>query len=305
MTNEELAAKIKEGVDVPGNMLRLWEQNRGIIGKIACRYRDYEEMEDLKQQGYIGLCQAVEGYRPEEGIPFINYAAFWIKQSMVRYMENCGGIVRIPSHEQQRQREYRKLIRSFAVQTGRKPTEWEICHCMGISRNVLREIESNAGMRRVGSLDSYVGEDGETMVGDLVPGDTDVESSVLDRMEREELRKALWAAVDSLPDRQPEVLRMRFQEGKTLRETGKAIGVSMERARVIEKKALHGLRTSGRVRELQPFLPEYVERAHYHHNGIGEFERTWTSSTEQAAMEIYGRGNRACTAGRGKADGRH
>lgn len=97
MTNEQLVANVQAGVDVAENMLQLWQQNQGIIGKIACRYSSYEDIEDLKQQGYIGLCDAVRGYRPEEGVKFITYATFWIRQSIQRYVEECSVVVRIPS----------------------------------------------------------------------------------------------------------------------------------------------------------------------------------------------------------------
>lgn len=286
-TNEQLVLLIKGGIDVPGNMLQLWEQNRGFIGKIAFAYRGYEDLEDLKQQGYIGLCQAVESYRPEENVLFISYAAFWIRQSMERYIENCGGVVRIPSHEKQRQRKYKKLINSFEAQTGRKPTDWEVCYCMNISRKVLEELKKNACMGQVGSLDSYVGEDGDMTVGDLVPGDMDVESSVLDEIEEEELKQVLWPMVDELPGFQPQVIRFRYQERKTLKAAGEAIGVNKERVRQIENTALRELRKRG-CRVLAAFLPEAAAAMAYRHNGVSEFNRTWTSSTELAALKIYG-----------------
>lgn len=283
-TNEQLVLLIKDGIDVSNNMLQLWQQNRGFINKIAFAHRGYEDIEDLQQQGYIGLCQAVDGYRPEENIPFINYAAFWIRQSMERYIENCGSVVRIPTHEKQRQRKYKKLIHDFKAQTGREPTDWEICHCMQISYKVLEEMKNNARMGQIGSLDNYIGEDGDNTVADMVPGDMDVEGLVLDKAEKEELRQTLWDMVDTLPDTQPKVIRFRYQEGRTLKETGKTIGVSVERVRQIENKALRTLRS--RRRQLSAFLPEIVESTAYRHNGAREFERTWTSSTERAALRL-------------------
>ncbi|MDE5907766.1 MAG: sigma-70 family RNA polymerase sigma factor [Lachnospiraceae bacterium] len=224
MTNEQLVTLIKNKMDVADNMLKLWQQNIKFIGKIAGSYRGYEDIEDLKQQGYIGLCDAVEGYRAEEGIPFINYASFWIRQSMTRYIENCGGVVRIPVHERQRQRKYKKLLHDFEARTGRKPTDWEICRSMQISSKVLEEMRNNAGMEQIGSLDNVIGEDSDTTIGDLVPGDADVEGTVLDHIEQEELSNVLWSVVDTLPGNQPQVLRCMYQEGKTLKATGEAVG---------------------------------------------------------------------------------
>lgn len=136
-TNEQLVTLIKSGIDTADNMLKLWQQNQGIIWKIANTYKGYEDLEDLKQQGYIGLCNAVQGYRLEENVPFINYAAFWIRQSMKRYIENNGSIVRVPVDKQQEYRKYKKLIHNFELQIGRKPTEWEVCYYMGISHERL------------------------------------------------------------------------------------------------------------------------------------------------------------------------
>lgn len=287
MTNEQLVTLIKSKIDTADNMLKLWQQNQGFIWKIANIYKGYEDIEDLKQQGYIGLCDAVQGYHPEENVPLINYAVFWIRQSMERYIENCGSIVRLPSHEKQRQRKYKKLIHDFEVQIGRKPTDWEICHYMQISYKVLEEMKNNAKMGQIGSLDNYIGEDGDNTVGDMVPGDMDVEGLVLDKVEKEELKEMLWSMVDDLPGNQSQVLHSLFQEGNTLKVTGKKIGVTPERIRVIRQNALKELRKPSRKRMLIAYLPEAMECIAYHHNGVAEFNRTWTSSTELAALRIY------------------
>lgn len=286
MTNEQLVAMIKDGIDVSDNMLKLWQQNQGFIGKLAYRYRGYEDVEDLKQQGYIGLSNAVEGYRASEGVPFINYAALWIRQGMVRYIESCGSTVRLPSHERQRQGKYKRLVHDFEAQVGRKPTDWEICRCMQVSHKVLEEMRCNAGMGQIGSLDRYIGEEGETTVGDLLPGDDNVEEQVVAAVDAELLRRTLWPIVDALPGNQGTVLRARYQEGATLKETGERLGVTLERIRIIEKHALRNIRRSRNARLLRPFLPEQVEGMAYRHNGVREFERTWTSSTELAALKL-------------------
>ena len=74
VTNEQLVARIQAGVVVPGNMLRLWQQNRGFIALVAKNYQAFEDIEDLKQEGYIGLCRAVDEYKPQEGVVFMTYA---------------------------------------------------------------------------------------------------------------------------------------------------------------------------------------------------------------------------------------
>lgn len=95
-SNEQIVLKIKSKEDVIENMLFLWQQNQGFVHKMAVRYSGFAEVEDLKQEAYIGLCAAVEHYDEEKGVPFVNYAGFWIKQIMQRYIDNCGSTVRIP-----------------------------------------------------------------------------------------------------------------------------------------------------------------------------------------------------------------
>ena len=84
MTNEQLVARIQVGEDTAVNMLQLWEQNQRFIGMIAVKYSGYAEMDDLKQEGYLALCEAVRHYNPDQGVPFINYAAFYIRLGMQR-----------------------------------------------------------------------------------------------------------------------------------------------------------------------------------------------------------------------------
>lgn len=158
MTNEQLVIRIRAGIDVAENMLKLWQQNQGFIVAIAKRFQGYEDMEDLKQQGYIGLCQAVDGYNPDEGVPFINYAGFWIRQSMQRYIEDCGSVVRIPVDLRSMIGKYKKLTAAFLTQFDRKPTDRECCYYLGISHRRLDQLAKAMAMDDMGSLDVPIGE---------------------------------------------------------------------------------------------------------------------------------------------------
>lgn len=287
MTNEELVIRTKAGIDAPENMLQLWQQNRGLIGKIADRYQGYEDMEDLKQQGYIGLCDAVKGYCPEKGIPFANYAAIWIGQSMARYIENNGNVVRIPVYKQQGQRRYKRFLHDFEMQMGREPSDYEICHYMRMKYSDLKDIRDSIRMRQPESLDNYISEDDSMTVGDLVAGDTDVEDAVLSEIEKEELERILWPIVDELPEKQSQVIHLLYREEKSLRSAGEALGISKGRVRSMKEKALRELRYSEKGQVLRTFLPEALGSMAYGHNGISEFNCTWTSSTELAALKIY------------------
>ncbi|MCI9390508.1 MAG: sigma-70 family RNA polymerase sigma factor [Lachnospiraceae bacterium] len=95
------------GANVADNMLKLWEQNRRFIFKMANRYRGQAEEDDLVQEGYLGLCRAVDGYDPDQGIDFLPYAGNWIRQGMARFIHN-NGTVRIAVHEQESLYQYRR-----------------------------------------------------------------------------------------------------------------------------------------------------------------------------------------------------
>ena len=134
MDNEQLVARIRAGVDTADNMLILYEQNHGFIHKMALKYSGYAEIEDLKQEAYIGLCAAVEHYDEDKGVAFISYAGFWIKQTMQRYIDNCGGVVRLPVHAREWIAKYKKILREYRQYYGSEPSERELCHLLGVDR---------------------------------------------------------------------------------------------------------------------------------------------------------------------------
>lgn len=290
MTNEQLVIRIKAGIDVADNMAVLWEQNKGFIWKMAERFKGYEDREDLRQQGYIGLCDAVDGYRPEEGIPFINYAAFWIRQSMQRYIETCGSVLRLPSYVRQQARQYKRACADFQRSQGREPSEWEISRLLGISLEQVGKVRKVADMASTASLDSPAGEACEGMtIGDMVADETDVEGEILDQLQREQLQAVLWPLVDALPGDQPAAIRLRYQEKLTREEVGERIGCGQAQAQELERKGLRELRRPSNSRRLKPFLEDYITVHAYRGSGVETFNRTWTSSTEKTALGLLER----------------
>lgn len=96
MSNEELVKQIQDGINVHENLESLWENNSGYVATIARKYEVAEELEDLINQGFIGLYKAAEMYKPEKGAKFLTYATYWITQSIQRYIQNCGKLSRVP-----------------------------------------------------------------------------------------------------------------------------------------------------------------------------------------------------------------
>ena len=133
MTNDELVTRIKAGIDTADNMLQLYEQTKRFIYKIANGFSSRAEIEDLEQEGYLALYDAIDGYDIDKGYKLLTYAEHWIRQRIQRYIHNHGCSVRIPVHEQEKLQQYKKLVNAFRSQTGRKPSEREICYYLGVS----------------------------------------------------------------------------------------------------------------------------------------------------------------------------
>lgn len=286
MNNEQLVIRIKAGEDVADNMLQLWQQNQGIIAKMAGKYSSMAEEEDLKQEGYLALCDAVEHYKPDEGANFITYAIFWMKQRMIRYGQN-NGTVRVSIGAGEKVRAYNKLVSSFIMQIGRKPTEREICRYLGVTGEMLRNIQEAARMTQIDSLDTPIEGTDSLVVGDSVASPEDVESTILDKVQQEQLKAVIWPLVDALPGQQPDVLRARFIDGLTLQATGDKLGgITRERVRQLEYKGMRALRQPGKAKKLAPFLDEVIYSKAIRGGGVGRFNDTWTSSTEYVALGL-------------------
>ncbi len=288
MTNEQLAARIQAGEDTAENMLQLWQQNKGFIAKLAMKYQGCAELDDLKQEGYIGLYEAVRQYDPEKGASFIGYAGFWIRQAMKRYIDNCCSVVRIPVNAGEWIQNYHRAVKEYRKYYGTEPPERALCPILKVSREKLHSIQKDAGMGQIDSLSRPVSGEGEELtLADMVSSGEDMEEGIIKALDRENMERELWLAVDDLPDSLPAVVRFRYREGKTLEQAGRSLGVSRSRITELERKAFRMLRTEKRSRKFRCYYEEYLKAAPVHHVGVESFNRTWTSSVERDALRAY------------------
>lgn len=284
MTNEELVTKIQNDEDVADNMLALWQQNQGLIAMIARKYSTYEDIEDLIQQGYIGLWEAVANYDKAAGALFSTYATFWIRKSIHTYVEECSALVRVPYSLTNLIIEYHNLVSSTFANHGRKPTDEEAKKHLNISGKRMEQLKEALKVVFINSLNTPIGDEADNELYEIVAGSEDVEGEVLDRLELEELKALLWGMVKELPEGQAQIIKSRYIDNKSyndiIRETGKSKGEIKSE----ENKALRTLSHSKGSGRLKCFLPEY----HAGRNGVSvsSFNRTWTSATEKAAIKL-------------------
>ena len=284
MDNEQLVARIQAGDNEAENMLQLWKQNKGFIAMIARRYSAGAEMEDLEQEGYIALCEAVQHYDPGRGMSFISYAAFWIKRRM-RICADNSRTVRLSFNAGDEVRQYQKIMREYRQEYGCDPSDWELCGFLYVSREKLDQIRKAAQMGNIRSLDEPVqGLEGDINIGDTVPSGEDMEEDVIRRLDREQMSREIWLAVDQLPGDLPAAVHLRYENGLTLEKTGQAMGVNRERARQLESKAMRSRRQPHRCRTCRGYFEEYLSAAPIHHVGVRRFNETWTSEVEREAL---------------------
>lgn len=285
MTNEQLVVRIKAKEDIENNMLQLWEQCKRFISMIAKRYQGLAELEDLEQEGYMALYDAIDGFDIDYGYKFLTYAEYYIKQRMVRYIQN-NNIVRISVHEGENIRKYNSFVNSYRMQYGKDPKKKEIAKATGLSIEEIDGCIKAAKFKRLKSLDEYATQDDEDIsIKDVIPADVDIENDVLGVVEHEQLSSVIWNVVDTLPDQESRVLKQRYKENKTLKAIGDDLGVSQEKIRQLENKAMRNIRCSKNARVLHPFIYD-LDCLAYNHVGVEKYQRTGISATELAVFKM-------------------
>lgn len=284
MSNEQLVARIQDRDNVAENMLKLWQNNKGFIYKIAVKYSDYAEIEDLEQEGYIALCNAVQGYKHEQGMSFINYAAFYMRKQFERCANNNRSVP-LPFGASGNVYKYKKIYAQFLKTYQRKPTDREMQNFLGVNNGTFASIKSALYLCNTECIEKPVaGEEEELTLGDMIASPTNIEEECIERLDREAMGRELWIEVDQLPGDCPEVIRKRYKERFTMKEVGEDLQVSVEKVREVEKRAMRLLRLPNRCRKFRRYYEEYLAAAPVIHVGVESFNRTWVSAVERAVF---------------------
>jgi RNA polymerase primary sigma factor len=245
-----LVAKMMEGdIDARNHLV---EANLRLVVSMANHYNGLGlTFQDLIQEGNIGLMRATEKYDPSKGYRFSTYAVCWIKQAMTRAIANQGRAIRLPAHVSENLYKLKKVMRELTVALSAEPSIAQIAKAMKLPEDQVKTLMEH--MDDVSSLDVTVGEDEDTTVGALIEDTTFQSPSA--QIEASDMLNTVNAILDTLSEREADILRYRFgmkgDRPHTLEEIGQIYGLTRERVRQLEDKAMRKLRHPARAAALR------------------------------------------------------
>lgn len=261
----------------------LYFKNLGLMKRTIKPYLCFAEEDELLDECFIGLHEAVEHYEPGKGA-FSSYACYWYKQSTLRFLEESGFTVRIPVHFQQKIRRYKRSVEELSNVLGHIPTDWEVADYMGLELSEILDIKLH--QCNMASLDAPVenGEDNEICLSDTIADDYSLENDVIEEVYAEQAKTTLWGICERyMSGSEYGVVEDYYRNGKNAAEIAREKEIGYQKVRDLKESGLRKVRRDRAKRELLETL-ELVDSEKYR-AGLQNFTEHQESKVEYLALK--------------------
>ena len=283
MTNEQIVEEIRNGINVTDNMERLYLANLPLIRKYILPYTGYDSGEDLLQEAYFGLVEAVKHYESSENVLFMTYARYWIKQQVSRYIGRKGSVLKIPDNIKQEIIRYKKDVEKYQQAYGMEPTNKQIAEYMGISFKELRKLQ--ICMKGIMSVDAPVNDEEDLLLLDTLETGYNLENEVVEGLYYKYEENTLWDIVDRFTDKQQQnIIKQHYKDGKSIAQIARETGACVSYVRTLKNNGLRKLRTGKANREIRERLEELDSRM-FRAGARSYKEHDFTSVVEYIALQ--------------------
>lgn len=281
MKNEDLVYEIQHGINTNENLYSLYQNNLPLIRKCCSKYTNYEEMEDLMQVAFEGLTEAVYRYDASKDTAFVTYCLIWVKQSVLRHIEENSSVVRIPTYTRQRIIRYKRFCNDFMLCNGYLPPDDLAAEQLELPQSEIELIKQHVSFACDSLDETKENEEGKpSSLVDELASDEDIEADATEKVYQEKLQEELWDFVEKeLLEREAETIKMRYKNSATLEQIAEKFGVSRQRVQQINKSAINKLRSRSRkIRHL------YDDSSMFYRDGISAYKNHGLTSLVE--MEV-------------------
>lgn len=279
LENEKLVQQIQSGIEETMNLEQLYLQNRSFIYQQARKYSSYADIDDLMQEAYFGMCEAVKDFKSDKLVKFITYLSYHLQNAFRRYIDENVRIKRIPGYMIERISKYKKIMADYQAKNC-VPSDWSIRRSLGITKKQLEDLRQVINEDNFISTSDIIPDTENLTLEDSIPDPFDMEEYTLDKVAREQADSMIWRIVEELGSQQAKVIVGRYRESATLQDLAKQMNLSTERIRAIERKALSILRYKQEIQE----IAEVYGYMDFTGTGLGAFKRRG-SCVEYAAIQ--------------------
>ena len=283
MTNEELVEQIQAGINVKDNLAILYEQNKPFIYSVIKPMMKYADPDDLFQEAYFGLHDAVYAYKPGEA-KFLTYLPWKIRKYCIHFIESFSNTKRIPHSRQIEIRKYQKFCKEYTNAHGTDPDDKTIMKELELTAKKLESIRKTIYEQNCISIHKPVAGTEDAALEDILADDADIAAEVEDQVFQDEIKKVVNDAVDQLPQKQSYVIRARYLEDASQVQVASEMNLSSQRVSQIEKEALKKLSAMELLQQIHDEVYGYDSHLAYGIT-VKKAVDNHTSSTEMLAMK--------------------